>query len=975
MSARFRSDYPQHADNWRDTEQSDQSLPNQTADSRSSLRKCPPSFSHQLEMIVKENVYDDFPRHAWGENSAELNSSHVNSTVVVGGTQIGVLRYIGNTNFSDEIWCGIELEDKLGLHDGTVKGISYFSCRPGYGLLAPLSKVCLAEPVERNSGQQRLEYDNISAVNRRSDPTGSSTNINYSNVNFNRFSDCTNDRISNHFSCEKYTKDITNDTSKSSSNIRNSTVQRKSAGESLPVKHILNRLPHLDAKNGSASGGVSPDDVTCDDSSLGILTPNQMPDFTNNSIQPSPSDDVVDLPMDTCEGATAVDLEAWDFSADASAVISELQKCDGDLLSSSGSSSPSQHNTASPKDRNILESSIRSRQQEKLQSKIQFNLANKEASIAELEERVGDRLVSPSTKCVSFIDPPPPLQVINIEVCSDALDAESDATKVYEESICSAVHTELCDEPMDVLQDSSVTKIKSFKGNNTAEEHGGVKPKQKTRQYPSSTDSFADESGSSSSNFGECGNLHQMPSVTRHTIPAARLLLTTKGGRHSVVDSCRSYEHSSEERPSDGSWHPSSMTLSSASLDPGYQGDGEFDVPSEIGSGSAGTPTQDPQESNLHEEIADAVQMPPDSSSSVATEADISLGDDEDEDDEDGESESSFIANRTARVIDGKLYHSHREMMLRGQEGQMRGADQHTSEMDSSGFYSDLDPREDENTRLDAPPLQPLEEFHDSDLQDNTVASSVGDNEIENKRKSVSRSTQVNGQSDLHGDEEERSTASTLRPESKEFTGSDRLEASPAPSEQTVKMSKSTEQCDSTSEFHNDDETNVELELNAEKVRNYEKPWLSKPVIRKPEPPKKIIAPPPPRPKKNVESKLKAMLASQEPTNEERKHRQPVKKNKWDEVMSKIAESKDDRPKVKEVKSRLLESLKAPATMSPQAERIRQERKERRERRERQAAATAAARRNAVRAERKRRYDTPKNMFILFGIFTLVTIS
>lgn len=884
-------------------------------------------------------MYDDLPRPAW----EELNFSHIGRKVIIGGTQRGILRYIGETDFDEGEWCGIELEEKIGRHNGTVKGVQYFVCRSGHGLMAPLSKVVLDNSVDYDTRDDyrrhnRLpEYEEGTNMNRRSDPTCSTTKIDYPDVNINRFSDCTSDRlIGNTLLYEKYNSEIIHDNHKLINELKNSSVQRKSSPDYLPSKHIRSRFSYLDTKNGCISGGVSPDDVTCDDSSLGILTPNQMPDFTSTSIQPSPSDDVVDLPMDCCEGAAAVEMEAWDFSEDASAVINELQKCDEDLNSSSGSSSPPYLPTS------INEGLSHDQSFENDATKTSNKLKNDRPS---------------NIKSVSFNDERS-IESANIDLNEGHV--ENNELIPSTESACTAVCANVSGEIKDRVHVNQNTVNSIVKESYNADGRGGAKPKHRTRHHTSTMpESNVEESISVSSNTGESNEMHQISNITRHSLPAARLLLNTRGGKYSVSENTRNYDHSIEDRPSDGSWHPS-MTLSSVSLDPGYQGDGEFDVPSEIGSGSAGTPTQDPQESNIHEEVADAAQMPLESSSGLATEADISLGDDEDEDDDDVESESSFIANRTARVIDGKLYHSHREMMLRGQEGQMRGADQHTSEMDSSGFYSDLDPREDENIRLDAPPLQPLEEYHDSDLQDNTGASNANDFESD-KRKSVSRSTQVNAQSDFQCDDDEKSTASTLRPESKEFNGSDRLEASPAPSEQTVKLSKNEEQCNSAADLlpNGDSEDPAVAAEAAEKVRNYEKPWLSKPVIKKPEPSKKIIAPPPPRPKKNVESKLKAMLAAQEPMSEERKHRQPVKKNKWDEVMNKIAEGKEqdkERPKVKEVKSRLLESLKAPAPMSPQAERIRQERKERRERRERQAVAAAVARRNAVRAERKRRY-------------------
>jgi len=70
----------------------------------------------------------------------------IGARVLVGGLKPGRLRYIGSVHFvpdSEGQWCGVELDDPDGLHDGTVDGVSYFTCRDGHGILAPRHRVAL----------------------------------------------------------------------------------------------------------------------------------------------------------------------------------------------------------------------------------------------------------------------------------------------------------------------------------------------------------------------------------------------------------------------------------------------------------------------------------------------------------------------------------------------------------------------------------------------------------------------------------------------------------------------------------------------------------------------------------------------------------------------------------------------------------------------------------------------------------------
>eukprot|EP01084_Bolivina_argentea_P044906 82637_1 len=47
----------------------------------------------------------------------------------------GVIRYIGNTQFKEDIiWYGVQLEEAKGKNNGRVSDIKYFECEPNYGI-------------------------------------------------------------------------------------------------------------------------------------------------------------------------------------------------------------------------------------------------------------------------------------------------------------------------------------------------------------------------------------------------------------------------------------------------------------------------------------------------------------------------------------------------------------------------------------------------------------------------------------------------------------------------------------------------------------------------------------------------------------------------------------------------------------------------------------------------------------------------
>ncbi|XP_006864397.1 PREDICTED: kinesin-like protein KIF13B [Chrysochloris asiatica] len=97
--------------------------------------------------------------------------------VTVGTNKMGIVRYIGPTDFQEGTWIGVELDLPSGKNDGSIGGKQYFKCNPGYGLLVKPSRVRRATgAARRRSAGLRLQGAAPEA--RRSAPlSGSATNL------------------------------------------------------------------------------------------------------------------------------------------------------------------------------------------------------------------------------------------------------------------------------------------------------------------------------------------------------------------------------------------------------------------------------------------------------------------------------------------------------------------------------------------------------------------------------------------------------------------------------------------------------------------------------------------------------------------------------------------------------------------------------------------------------------------------------
>ncbi|XP_038065837.1 uncharacterized protein LOC119735945 [Patiria miniata] len=85
--------------------------------------------------------------------------------VMVSGSKLGTLRYIGTTKFGEGDWAGVELDDELGKNDGIVAGIMYFQCKPKHGLFVPVHKVAkvLRKPPPRSAKRKTVTREKHSS--------------------------------------------------------------------------------------------------------------------------------------------------------------------------------------------------------------------------------------------------------------------------------------------------------------------------------------------------------------------------------------------------------------------------------------------------------------------------------------------------------------------------------------------------------------------------------------------------------------------------------------------------------------------------------------------------------------------------------------------------------------------------------------------------------------------------------------------
>lgn len=95
-----------------------------------------------LQDLSSENEDSDqsenttsLPVDEGNDMSDPLSSFHIGDRVLVCRSRPGVLRFKGPTAFASGTWAGVELDGSNGNHDGTFRGVKYFTCERNRGVL------------------------------------------------------------------------------------------------------------------------------------------------------------------------------------------------------------------------------------------------------------------------------------------------------------------------------------------------------------------------------------------------------------------------------------------------------------------------------------------------------------------------------------------------------------------------------------------------------------------------------------------------------------------------------------------------------------------------------------------------------------------------------------------------------------------------------------------------------------------------
>ncbi|RIA91275.1 CAP Gly-rich domain-containing protein [Glomus cerebriforme] len=94
--------------------------------------------SHTFEEEAKNMKVGDRCEVDFGEGNEE------------GFKKRGIVKYVGETKFKPGYWVGVQYDEPIGKHDGTVQGERYFECPPKYGAFVRPNKVKVGDYPEED---------------------------------------------------------------------------------------------------------------------------------------------------------------------------------------------------------------------------------------------------------------------------------------------------------------------------------------------------------------------------------------------------------------------------------------------------------------------------------------------------------------------------------------------------------------------------------------------------------------------------------------------------------------------------------------------------------------------------------------------------------------------------------------------------------------------------------------------------------
>ncbi|XP_052413202.1 centrosome-associated protein 350 [Carassius gibelio] len=99
------------------------------------------------------------PEDARNEISDPLSFFQIGDRVLVCNSRPGVLKYKGLTAFANGFWAGVALDAPIGNHNGTFRGVKYFSCEKSHGVLVRAEDITHIHREHRSDVETGVDED------------------------------------------------------------------------------------------------------------------------------------------------------------------------------------------------------------------------------------------------------------------------------------------------------------------------------------------------------------------------------------------------------------------------------------------------------------------------------------------------------------------------------------------------------------------------------------------------------------------------------------------------------------------------------------------------------------------------------------------------------------------------------------------------------------------------------------------------
>jgi len=119
------------------------------------------------EFESDDHLKSDHSEERFGSKSSSkaIMHEHLPDWLVVGesvrispDSKLGVIAFVGETEFAPGLWVGVVLDSPTGKNDGTVSGVTYFTCKPKFGIFVKPDKL-KSDPKGRALRQAALKVN------------------------------------------------------------------------------------------------------------------------------------------------------------------------------------------------------------------------------------------------------------------------------------------------------------------------------------------------------------------------------------------------------------------------------------------------------------------------------------------------------------------------------------------------------------------------------------------------------------------------------------------------------------------------------------------------------------------------------------------------------------------------------------------------------------------------------------------------